>query len=638
MINYDSWGMKVYFNATAGNRLALLTTMVAFVMLASVACDRDSNEEQATTGSVRVVSMQVTAGAAEIAQGISSLPTKTTSTGTAISLSTSTGRSSRAVMTVTPIPAVTPQPTATPTGTLTSGVASSVSGAVPPSGFVIPERPSSHCIPEGRDWSHRKLLKWTSDGTKILFDHGDEYLFSFSATEGQAVYVTDADGSQLQRVAEGSFILEVYDRPSAIGGMMYFDVSPNGSRVVYSTCRHGPLSANPPKEGSNIEYQHSYEIDAANIDGTDVRRLTFSNLMDNYPVCSPDGARIAFIRELNPLASYERSIFTMEPDGSNMRELTPEIADVAMRPPVWSPNGDSLAFVRQGLNDRWGTIYTVRADGTQLTRVSDTVRSPSWSPDGQRLAFAAIDGEGVSLFIASADGSDRTKVAPIMENEVELYVYHQTYYSATFMVSWSPRGDQIMYLCEPSRYTAGVCIVDTYGTSVGKTPEFEYTNHYVNIAEWSPDGSRIAVRTLGTESGGVFLYTMAPDGSAVEYLLELEEDSEGRRHLKVLNSASENSAKHLLQDAPGHENLDIITRDTRSVVPDESVDGRDSTGPCTRQDLSRTECAQRDVSQLRVITGPAADAAVHHSAPEATVETVLEEGLHMDTRQLVSVR
>ena len=224
--------------------------------------------------------------------------------------------------------------------------------------------------------------------------------------------------------------------------MMYFDVSRDGSRVVYSTCRHGPLSADPQRKGRNEEYQHNYEIKSVNIDGTDLRRLTSNSRMDNYPVWSPDGTRIAFIRDIRKRYSGRgRTLFTMAPDGSEARPLTlgiddVGIDDVAMRPPVWSPNGDYLAFVGEDDGGRWDAIYTVRADGSGLTRVSDTVSAPSWSPDGKRLAFAAIDGEGVSLFIATPDGSDRVKVVPIMEDVVYLYVpYHQTYYECHF--SWS---------------------------------------------------------------------------------------------------------------------------------------------------------------------------------------------------------
>ena len=497
-----------------------------------------------------VVSTLTSVGVTQPNEETVRLSTKAAPTGTVIRTSSTPTPSGGSAIAVTPTPTKTWVPTSVqhpssgPTATPTSRAATI--DAMAPSGFVIPEPPDSNCIPGDEGWPHRKLLKWTSDGTKIVFDHGDEYLHSFVARYGQAVYVAEADGSQVQRVAEGSLIFEKYARPSVIGHMMYFDVSRDGSRVVYSTCRHGPLSADPQRKGRNEEYQHNYEIKSVNIDGTDLRRLTSNSRMDNYPVWSPDGTRIAFIRDIRKRYSGRgRTLFTMAPDGSEARPLTlgiddVGIDDVAMRPPVWSPNGDYLAFVGEDDGGRWDAIYTVRADGSGLTRVSDTVSAPSWSPDGTRLAFAAIDGEGVSLFIATPDGSDRVKVVPIMEDVVYLYVYHQTYYSATFLVSWSPAGDHIMYLCEPSKYTAGVCIVSSSGTPVGESPEFEYFNHRGNIAEWSPDGSRIAVRTLSTHDNGVFLYTMAPDGSDVKHLIGIEEDSEGR-HLKMLNPSTDSS-------------------------------------------------------------------------------------------------
>ncbi len=491
-----------------------------------------------------VVSTLTSVGVTQPNEETVRLSTKAAPTGTVIRTSSTPTPSSGAVIAVTPTPTKTWVPTSVqhpssgPTATPTSRAATI--DAMAPSGFIIPEPPYSNCIPGDEVWPHRKLLKWTSDGSKLVFDHGDEFNLPFYAKYGQAVYVVEADGSQVQRVAEGSLIFEEYGRPSAIGHMTYFDVSRDGSRVVYSTCRHGPLSTDPSKKGRDLEYWHNYEIESVNIDGTDLRRLTSSSRMDNYPVWSPDGTRITFIRDIR-MRHSDRTLFTMAPDGSEVRQLTLGIDDVVMRPPVWSPNGDYLAFVREDDGGRWDAIYTVRADGSDLTRVSDTVSAPSWSPDGKRLAFAAIDGEGVSLFIATPDGSDRVKVVPIMEDELELALPYKTYYEATFMVSWSPVNDLILYLCHPPprrEYGGHVCIVDSSGTLVGSSPEFEYTNHYGNIAEWSPDGSRIAIRTLNTQNYVVFLYTMAPDGSDVKHLIGIEKDSEGR-HLKILNPSTE---------------------------------------------------------------------------------------------------
>lgn len=83
-------------------------------------------------------------------------------------------------------------------------------------------------------------------------------------------------------------------------------------------------------------------------------------------------------------------IYTVKPDGSNLRQLTHLGAGHNAFDPHWSPDGHWVAYV----SDIAGgpAVWVMRADGTgnhQL--VSDPGYdhfSPSWSPDGQRLVFS----------------------------------------------------------------------------------------------------------------------------------------------------------------------------------------------------------------------------------------------------------
>ncbi len=61
--------------------------------------------------------------------------------------------------------------------------------------------------------------------------------------------------------------------------------------------------------------------------------------------------------------------------------------------PVWSPKGDSIAYVNSN-NGSAPTIHLIRPDGTCDITIPSLyeARSPSWSPDGFRLAFLTPDG------------------------------------------------------------------------------------------------------------------------------------------------------------------------------------------------------------------------------------------------------
>src|SRR5712692_5094661 len=99
-------------------------------------------------------------------------------------------------------------------------------------------------------------------------------------------------------------------------------------------------------------------------------------------------------------------IFVVGAHGTGRRRLTG--APGPSTTPVWSPNGQRIAFVRQTGDDT--QIYIMNADGGSqrpLTTGPGRVASPAWSPDGQRIIFTATR-DGVSQIAAMrSDGSQR---------------------------------------------------------------------------------------------------------------------------------------------------------------------------------------------------------------------------------------
>ncbi len=321
--------------------------------------------------------------------------------------------------------------------------------------------------------------------------------------------------------------------------MTAFDVSPDGSQVVYSSCavplqpwgEHGPsITRETDAEGNEIvviehggrdggpSYPSNYELARINIDGTESERLTDSGSYNNFPAWSPDGTQIAFVSK--------SGLYVLAADGAPVQprevqavvsvqqpRLPAELEAVALHPPAWSPDGAHLAFVGWGLPTqptgpvaaRFG-IYTVGADGADLRRLTDTVSEPSWSPDGQRIAFAKPDGDDVALYTMSADGSDPKRVTTITGWHPQ-YGEPDPARALIENVAWSPDGSKILYTC------GGICVVSVDGKAINDTPLRG------NIAAWSPDGSRIAVAEV-LWSGGTFVdvRSMAPDGSDMRSL------------------------------------------------------------------------------------------------------------------------
>lgn len=76
------------------------------------------------------------------------------------------------------------------------------------------------------------------------------------------------------------------------------------------------------------------------------------------PVWSPDGSRISYVKTSTVVNG---SIWLMDADGSNQKELTSGFAD---RHPEWSPNGESILFERDS------QLFIINLDGSELTQIT----------------------------------------------------------------------------------------------------------------------------------------------------------------------------------------------------------------------------------------------------------------------------
>ena len=298
--------------------------------------------------------------------------------------------------------------------------------------------------------AHSNLVQWIPDGSGILFD------------SSMAIYRIDVNGARLDRIVDG-----LAPAPWGVlplpGARLTVDISPDGTRIVYATCR----------------YQTSrwffYEVATSNLDGTNPRRLTpgrSRELLSHFPVWSPDGTRIAYIRDWD---SSDIQLFTMSPDGSNGLAVTPrDDVRVGFFPPDWSPDGQRLAFVVEEGYKYGRAVYTIGHDGTDPIRHSRTLSGPAWSPDGRWIAFIGEHSEGKALYAVAADGSEEARAVTALPDG-----------SDTWPPAWSPDGSQVLVDC------VTVCVVDVEsGEVVAQSPSDRL--HGGNVVAWSPDGTRIA--------------------------------------------------------------------------------------------------------------------------------------------------
>lgn len=189
------------------------------------------------------------------------------------------------------------------------------------------------------------------------------------------LYIMDPDGSNQTRL-------------STELGIRYSEkltVSPDGTRILID------------KDTPSGQFALSYvSLAEPNL------RVKLAEGFASSPVWSPDGRRIAYCAGSG---SGSEQVIVMNADGSDARPLTAGSSRHLFVD--WSPDGQRLAFMRDY------QLYIMNADGTdQRPLLAGFARNLAWSPDGTMIAFeggARLDdqqGNGGDIWIVNADGSD----------------------------------------------------------------------------------------------------------------------------------------------------------------------------------------------------------------------------------------
>jgi Tol biopolymer transport system component len=168
-----------------------------------------------------------------------------------------------------------------------------------------------------------------------------------------------------------------------------------------------------------------------------------------------------------------------------------------------------IAFIRRGSGDKWGEIYVINPDGSNVRLQGEVATLASgdlhWSPDGEKLALI----KDSKIFIMSERG--------VVGMPLDTHILPEN-------LTWSPDGN---YMAFQSRHE----IIDEWpvvriymselGTrSVVRTLPLPTTidDRWDAEPSWSPDGTRIAFSSDRGRDGYDDIYTMRPDGSQLERL------------------------------------------------------------------------------------------------------------------------
>ena len=147
------------------------------------------------------------------------------------------------------------------------------------------------------------------------------------------------------------------------------------------------------------------------VDGRGELQLT-SEGSNHCPAWSPKGDKIAY------WSGDERGfgqVWVMRSDGTQKRQLT------RPRKNEYTPNGSSAnapawAFSQQiaywaGIEHRYGQIWTMNPDGSDQKQLTDepapaSSDNPAWSPDGKKILFDTQRRRRPEIWLMNSDGSD----------------------------------------------------------------------------------------------------------------------------------------------------------------------------------------------------------------------------------------
>ena len=181
------------------------------------------------------------------------------------------------------------------------------------------------------------------------------------------------------------------------------DFTPDGKSIVYASSITGRS-----------------QIYMADLDGRNLRRISYSRSIDVDPVVNPKtGAQIAFVSDRPGIPQ----VYLMDMDGANVRRLSIGGGDAVQ--PAWDPQGENVAFSwTRGFEPGNYNIFIINVatqDLVQLTHGAGSNQNPVFSPSGTHIVFTSDRSGGTQVWTMRADGTQLKRLTTQGRNRMPVW-------------------------------------------------------------------------------------------------------------------------------------------------------------------------------------------------------------------------
>jgi Tol biopolymer transport system component len=197
------------------------------------------------------------------------------------------------------------------------------------------------------------------------------------------------------------------------------------------------------------------------------------------------------------------AIFVSEADGTGARQITHPTRGVVDDQPDWSPDGSRLVFYRCSAGAPCA-IYTVRPDGSQLKRLSPPVAADltdeafsSFTSDGKHIVFTRASG-GVKSYAGGDEIRHSDLVVMDLNGKHRRVIARAAPFQADLeFAMYSPDGSQFLYEHRRSHFAdprerRAIVVSSADGSHTRRITPWEMN---AGDADWSPDGTSSSART-----------------------------------------------------------------------------------------------------------------------------------------------